>query len=99
MADQTATEAIISRIKSIIENDVRPYIEMDGGRIDFVRYESEVVYVQLSGACVGCPASALTLKGGVERQIRRRVPEVRAVELHVEIPDDACGNPLPEISL
>src|SRR4051794_35772600 len=99
MAEPTPLETILSRIKSIIENDVRPYIEMDGGRIDFVRYESEVVYVQLSGACVGCPASALTLKGGVERQIRRRVPEVRAVELHVEAPAGENECELPEITL
>lgn len=82
-------------MKSIIENDVRPYIESDGGQIDFIRYSDSVVYVQLSGACVGCPSSAITLKSGVERAIRRRVPEVSAVELEIEDLDasDLEGTP------
>ena len=81
MADTATNEAVITRVMQIIEKDVRPYIEMDGGTIEFIRYEDNVVYVKLAGACVSCPSSSLTLKGGVERAIRRRVPEVRAVEM------------------
>jgi Fe-S cluster biogenesis protein NfuA len=81
MADTAANEAVITRVMQIIEKDVRPYIEMDGGTIEFIRYENNVVYVKLAGACVSCPSSSLTLKGGVERAIRRRIPEVRAVEM------------------
>jgi NFU1 iron-sulfur cluster scaffold homolog, mitochondrial len=81
MSENPENVAIIEQVKSIIENDVRPYIEMDGGTIEFIRYEESVVYVQLAGACSTCPSSTLTLKGGVERAIRRRIPAVRAVEL------------------
>jgi Fe-S cluster biogenesis protein NfuA len=81
MIDVTQNDAVIERIQQIIDNDVRPYIEMDGGTIEFIRYEENVVYVRLAGACGTCPSSTLTLKGGVERAIRRRIPEVRAVEM------------------
>ena len=81
MIDGPQNSAVVERILQIIENDVRPYIEMDGGTIEFIRYEENVVYVRLAGACGTCPSSTLTLKGGVERAIRRRIPEVRAVEM------------------
>ncbi len=74
-------ESVIERVQQIIAEHVRPYIESDGGTIDFVRYEDNIVFVQLAGACSSCPSSAVTLKGGVERAIRRRIPEVRAVEM------------------
>jgi Fe-S cluster biogenesis protein NfuA len=78
MTDQAT---IVERLLDIFDNEVRPYVEMDGGRIEFVRYEEGIVYVRLSGACVGCPSSPVTLKGGVERTIRMHIPEVRGVEL------------------
>ncbi len=71
---------ILGTIESIIDDDVRPLIEMDGGTIELTRYVDRTVYVRLAGACSTCPSSHLTLKGGVERAIRRRMPEVRAVE-------------------
>ena len=75
------TVTIEQQISAIIDEHVRPYIEMDGGAIEFTRYDSNVVYVRLSGACNTCPSSSITLKGGVERQIRQRLPEVASVEL------------------
>jgi Fe-S cluster biogenesis protein NfuA len=77
---------IEQQITAIIDEHVRPYIEMDGGTIEFTRYEDTVVYVRLAGACITCPSSSLTLKGGVERQIRRRLPEVSSVELEGTTP-------------
>ncbi|MDB5034568.1 MAG: NifU family protein [Chlorobi bacterium] len=81
MTEVAQQDAVITRVMQIIDNDVRPYIEMDGGTIEFVRYEENIVYVRLAGACGSCPSSTITLKGGVERAIRRRIPEVRAVEM------------------
>src|SRR5690606_34935233 len=78
MEDQQ--DQLIEEIKDIIYNDVRPYIEMDGGRIEFSRLEDDIVYVRLFGACVGCPSSSLTLKGGVEKAIRKKMPHF-SVEL------------------
>ncbi len=81
MMDRTRHEEVIERVQQIIASDIRPYIEMDGGTIDFVRYENDVIYVRLDGACGTCPSSTLTLKGGVERTIRQHIPEIRAVEM------------------
>ncbi len=60
---------------------IRPLIQMDGGDIHFVSVDEEtgVVQVELSGACVGCPASSMTLKAGVERILKDRVPGVTEV--------------------
>jgi Fe-S cluster biogenesis protein NfuA len=60
---------------------IRPALQMDGGDIDYVGLTEEgVVQVKLSGACDSCSLSWLTLKGGVERILKERVPGVTAVE-------------------
>ncbi|MCL6598299.1 NifU family protein [Alicyclobacillus macrosporangiidus] len=63
---------------------IRDAIQMDGGDVEFVSYDDETktVYVALTGSCVGCPASVLTLKMGVERAIKAQVPEVENVEAY-----------------
>ena len=59
---------------------VRPYIQGDGGDIDLVDVDDEgTVTVRLKGACSGCPHAAMTLKMGVERALKERIPEVREV--------------------
>jgi Fe-S cluster biogenesis protein NfuA len=60
--------------------EIKPQIQADGGDIDLVAVEKGIVKVRLRGACVGCPMSALTLKQGVERIIKSKVPEVKSVE-------------------
>ena len=60
---------------------IRPALQMDGGDIDFVGVSEEgVVQVKLKGACDSCSISWLTLKGGVERILKERVPGVTGVE-------------------
>ncbi len=59
---------------------IRPGLQMDGGDIELVGVESGVVKVRLMGACSGCPMSMMTLQMGVERAIKREVPEVVRVE-------------------
>jgi Fe-S cluster biogenesis protein NfuA len=59
---------------------IRPALQMDGGDIDFVGVEDGVVKVKLSGACDSCSIAWLTLKGGVERILKDRVPGVTKVE-------------------
>lgn len=61
-------------------NDIRPNIQADGGDIEFVGIEQNVVKVRLKGACVGCPMSTMTLKQGVEAYIKKKVPEIVRVE-------------------
>jgi Fe-S cluster biogenesis protein NfuA len=60
--------------------EIRPQIQADGGDIELVAVEGNVVKVRLRGSCVGCPMSALTLKQGVERLIKAKVPEIQSVE-------------------
>jgi Fe-S cluster biogenesis protein NfuA len=71
-------QGIIQQIEEVLEQ-IRPNIQMDGGDIEFVRYEDGVVYVKLLGACVGCPASLYTLKLGVEEALKERLADVREV--------------------
>jgi NFU1 iron-sulfur cluster scaffold homolog, mitochondrial len=69
----------IAKIEAALEA-VRPFVFGHGGDITFVRYEGGIVYVQLHGACVGCPISSYTLKLGVEERIKALVPDVMGVE-------------------
>lgn len=70
------------QIKKIINEEIRPHIQADGGDIEFVKYDKKtaVVYVRLHGACAGCPISHVTLHDGIEKMIQEKLPEVRGVE-------------------
>jgi Fe-S cluster biogenesis protein NfuA len=60
----------------IILDQIRPTIQMDGGDVEFVRFQDGIVYVRLVGACVGCPASSYTVKLGIEQAIKDVMPDV-----------------------
>ncbi len=68
------------KIKGILDEYIRPAVEMDGGAINFDSFDDGKVTVTLQGACSGCPSSTLTLKAGIENLLKRMVPEVREVE-------------------
>ncbi len=72
-------EEIIIEIKEVI-NLIKPYIRRDGGDIEYVNFEDGIVYVKLSGACVGCAGFESTLKEMVEDTLLERVPGVIGVE-------------------
>lgn len=72
-------DAIVGRIREILERDVRPYVESDGGEISFAGYHDGVVEVLLQGACAGCPSSSITLKMGIEARLKEEIPEVESV--------------------
>lgn len=61
-------------------DQIRPALQADGGDVEFVGVKDGVVQVRLKGACGGCPMSSMTLSLGVERAIKRAVPEVKKVE-------------------
>jgi NFU1 iron-sulfur cluster scaffold homolog, mitochondrial len=67
------------KIKDLIDMYVKPAVEVDGGNIEFMRYEAGKVYVQMQGSCSGCPSSSVTLKSGIEGMLKRMVPEVQEV--------------------
>jgi Fe-S cluster biogenesis protein NfuA len=71
-------DEITGQIQAILE-ELRPAILQDGGDIHLVRFEKGIVYVQLQGACVSCPISFITLKMGIEAQLKSRIPSVESV--------------------
>ena len=75
---------VVTKIKEILNNNVRPAVEMDGGAIDFQNYEDGIVTLTMKGACSGCPSSMVTLKSGIEALLKRVIPEVKEVVAHQE---------------
>ena len=73
---------IVNQIKELIETRVRPAVAQDGGDILFKRFDKDsgTVFLQMKGACAGCPSSSMTLKSGVENLLKHYVPEVTGVE-------------------
>jgi Fe-S cluster biogenesis protein NfuA len=72
-------EEIIAKINKVIEEEIKPALAMDGGSIEFKKFEDGIVYCQLQGACAGCPGAAMTLKMGVEARLKEVIPEVKEV--------------------
>lgn len=66
------------KIIEIIDS-LRPFIINDGGNIEFVKLEDDIVYIQMMGACANCEMLDLTLKEGIEAAIQEEVPEVKEV--------------------
>ena len=60
--------------------EIRPYLQADGGNIELVDVKDGVVRVKLSGACAGCPMSKMTLQWGVERTLKKKIPGIIRVE-------------------
>ena len=73
-------EEKVALVKKTIEK-VRPYIQGDGGDVEFVKLEDDIVYVRVHGACVGCMALDNTLKDGVEALILDEVEGIKEVRL------------------
>ncbi len=71
---------IVNKVKQLIEERVKPAVAQDGGDISFVKFEDGVVFLELQGACSGCPSSTMTLKSGIENMLKYYVPEVKSVE-------------------
>ncbi|MEN9524865.1 MAG: hypothetical protein RL447_1315 [Bacteroidota bacterium] len=70
---------VVKRIKELLDNYVRPAVEMDGGAIQFKSYSEGTVSLAMQGSCSGCPSSMITLKAGIEGMMKRMIPEVKEV--------------------
>nr|ANM86768.1 Nfu1 [Stygiella incarcerata] len=86
-AEETKTEEqsrsdreVIADVMELLDKKIRPVLEDDGGGADFVSFKDGVVYLQLRGACHGCPSATRTLKDGIERLMTYYIPEVKCVE-------------------
>ncbi len=66
------------QITALIDK-IRPFLISDGGNIEFIKYENNIVYVSLSGACKDCAMIDITLKDGIEELIINEIPEVKEV--------------------
>jgi len=73
-----SNESVEVRVNRAIDK-VRPLIQADGGEVWLIRVEGATAYVQMLGACGGCPASMTTLKGAIETVVRADVPEILEV--------------------
>jgi Fe-S cluster biogenesis protein NfuA len=60
--------------------EIRPALQADGGDVELIGVDDGIVKVRLTGACGGCPMSQMTLKIGIEKRLRERLPEIRSVE-------------------
>jgi len=76
--DETDAETVTT-IKELIESRVRPAVANDGGDITFSGFRDGVVYLQMRGACSGCPSSTATLRNGIENLLKHYCPDVQEV--------------------
>ena len=71
---------IVEQIKKLIDERVKPAVAQDGGDISFVKFDNGKVFLELRGACSGCPSSTITLKSGIENMLKYYIPEISSVE-------------------
>lgn len=83
---------IHERIEKALDN-IRPYLEADGGNVKLLEVDDSLnVVLELEGNCGSCPMSAMTMKAGVEEAIKREVPEVKSVNaINITSPDDPAA--------
>jgi Fe-S cluster biogenesis protein NfuA len=76
---ENSREDLTRKVLNVLDQ-VRPYLQQDGGDIAFVELtEDNVVNVELTGACGSCPYSTMTLKNGVEATLKKVLPEIKEV--------------------
>lgn len=78
-ADDPADADIVDQIRDLIDTRIRPAVANDGGDIVYRGFDKGKVYLQMQGACAGCPSSTATLKQGIEQLLKHYVPEVTEV--------------------
>lgn len=85
VADATNDESdendspIVKDIKILLNREIRPVVALDGGDITFAKFENEIVYLKMKGACAGCPSSQATLKDGIEVRLKEAFPQIKEV--------------------
>ena len=71
---------IVSQIKAILNEKVKPAVARDGGDVVFEDFKEGILYLSLKGACMGCPSSSITLQHGIKSLMQYYVPEVKDVQ-------------------
>ncbi len=72
-------ETLEMKVKAAID-EIRPQLQADGGDVELIAVEKNIVKVRLVGHCAGCPMATMTLKQGIEAYVRKQVPEIVKVE-------------------
>ena len=80
MDDDPADAEIVAQIQTLLDDKIRPAVAGDGGDIVYRGFKEGTVFLQMQGACAGCPSSTMTLKHGIENLLKYYVPEVSGVE-------------------
>jgi Fe-S cluster biogenesis protein NfuA len=65
----------MDNVETVLD-ELRPYLMADGGNVELAEIEGPIVKLRLQGACGSCPSSAMTLKMGIERRLREKIPEI-----------------------
>ena len=71
---------LVQKIDTLIDARIRPFLQKDGGNIEIKNFENGILYVQLTGNCVGCPYAMRTLKEGVEKILKNYIPQIKEVK-------------------
>ncbi len=66
------------QVNQVLEK-IRPSLQADGGDVELIGVEKDVVKLRLRGACCGCPMSEMTLKNGIEKMLKKEIPEIKSV--------------------
>lgn len=72
-------EELVARVREVLD-ECRPMVQADGGDIELLDVASEIVHLRLTGNCVGCPSAQATLRQGIERRLKSRIPQLRGIE-------------------
>jgi Fe-S cluster biogenesis protein NfuA/rhodanese-related sulfurtransferase/glutaredoxin len=78
VAEELEGAELVARVREVID-ECRPMVQADGGDIELLDVQGGVVHVQLTGNCIGCPSSQATLKQGIERRLRTRIPQITGI--------------------
>ena len=81
----TGRDLTPENVQEVLDDDVRPALQMDGGDIELVKVEDENIYVRLVGACSTCPSSVMTMRMGVENLLREEFPSLKEL---IEVNDE-----------
>ncbi len=76
----TQSQQILSQMNALIESQVRPYLQRDGGDIEIIKFKDGVLSVRLNGRCKGCPHAAETLKNAVEGILKKYIKDIHSVQ-------------------
>jgi len=77
-AERLEGDDLVARVREVLD-ECRPMVQADGGDIELLDVAGDVVHVQLTGNCIGCPSSQATLKQGIERRLKNRIPQITGI--------------------